>query len=371
MKRTLAILLILIVSVAAAPTQRIKLNAPRTFWLTPTGIDQGYDCLQSAPCASWAYALSMVQNNYDLAGQNITFNACGLGPATYAQGPLIYGPQDFIGHSAGPAQILLQGDPANPGNCVINPTSGNAIAAAFGASFTIDGFTLTTLRSSTGPYLGADALALGHAAAIAIKHIRFGNVVHQWNDITCDGCRLDILTGYDIAKDVVITTANFAAGNTVMVVASTAGLMQGMVATGPGIPQRNSSILAIDPVNRYVWMSGGGFTANVGASPVYFIYGGQTHMDVGNGGVIAFGSNCGDAGGASKFPVTFSKGWAGYYDSFIHVAENASVTLGAAWQSANVAGDKYSVHTNGTLHTCGDAIPGQGITPSDTGGQVL
>jgi hypothetical protein len=340
-----------------AHAQRLILNEPTTFWISPSGNDTGISCTQAAPCKTIPYAVSVAQQWYDLAGQTLTFNACGLWDTTYTTGVSLTGPNDFVGHSNGPGQIIFLGDANNPAGCLIKPSAGNCLGAAFGAQYEIEGFKCDESIALT------DEISVGQGAHIIINGFVFGNAYNPGNDLTVVAGTVDFASGYSAQKTIVQTTVSLTAGSRVFQVANTAGIVPGMMATGAGIPIQN----VVQSVNPGGWPPNTVVlnvppTSSTTNSTIFFVAGGQTHMDVANGGVVLFDTNCGQA------PFSVNMGWAGYYDSMFHVAEDATIDLGASW-SGNVVGYSYSVHTNSVLDTCG-GVPGQGTGPVDTGGQV-
>ncbi len=102
-----------------AASQRKKLAADLTMYVSSAGSDTSNDCLSvGIPCATMQHPYDLLRDGYDLAGHNVVislYNGC-TPTCTYVAG--FYDPQQLPGQ-VGPESLTIQGDPSNLDHVVI------------------------------------------------------------------------------------------------------------------------------------------------------------------------------------------------------------------------------------------------------------
>lgn len=362
----LGLLLLGLIIGGATAAQLVNLTANLVDYVSPAGSDATGTGTAANPFATPTGAHLYALANYNMAGEfTITHQLAAGTYATQPSGPygtLIGGRVtgqggDFleIFSGAGAALTTLTGGSGG----------GYALGVVGDASIAVNNLTVAQ------PGFANDTVSVGNARISFGSGIIFGNNQNPNNDLTCVGgsSQIQFQNSYSVSKTVISYQASFTAGSTTLYLPGTTGIVVGMGVLGSGSAPY-MMVTAVNPTTGVVTVSVP-VTATGSASWLYFVLGGQAHMDIANGCSVLYATNCGQQ------PFSVSMGWAWYYDSFIHVAEGATADLGANF-SGNVGAYKYSVHTNGILNACGK-VPGMGATllpgafgagPVDTGGQV-
>lgn len=154
----------------------------RTYLTAPLTVS----CGPSDAAGVWA----MLAADYDLAGQPVTIQAAA---GTYTAPIRCDGP--LVGQQS-PGQVQFIGDPSNPANCLLRPTSGDPLSVAFGAQLVVSGFKGVQANSSSP---GEGTLTVGGDSLVVLGRVGdacafiFGDVVNQvvgqsqFNDMTANG----------------------------------------------------------------------------------------------------------------------------------------------------------------------------------------
>jgi hypothetical protein len=151
-------------SAADQSTSRIRLTAPTTFFVSPSGSDAADGLTANTPWQTLQHAYDTIKNNYDLAGNVVTIK---LEDGTY--GP-VNGRDNVVfcdGYIVGQVSDLrFVGNPDHPENVVIKGRSNN-LFEIMNTRVNLDGMTLTGTGSTVGmlSYFGA---------RVTFYHIIFG-----------------------------------------------------------------------------------------------------------------------------------------------------------------------------------------------------
>jgi hypothetical protein len=164
MKRFLVIALLLLASgFAVANAQgRTVLTADKTYYVATNGNDSNDGSASDPAHAKLTINGGLRALQYvDFGGNNVTISvADGTYPEAVSIGPFF----------AGMGTLTLQGDTANPANCVISATNGDAIMVSQ-VTVTIAGFKVQTSGWGQGVYAQNGAIA-------SINEIIFGTCVN-------------------------------------------------------------------------------------------------------------------------------------------------------------------------------------------------
>lgn len=393
MKWLSALLVAVLLFIAGPVLALTNLTGPTTLLVAPytnawplvAGSDTTGDGSAAHPFATVAGAHAYAMRNLNLACYPLTIwytagNYRGNSPTgigSQIAGRLIgqCGDGDEIIAGAGSSLVTLSGNPA------LGANGGYAFGISGGASVMIQGVKLEQPAqdgcNKNGPISGApcttinDTVACSDAQIIFGADVVFGDNLSPFNDITAINCPMYFYYGYSMQKTLTYPLASWNAGEKIAYTNSATPTVIGTIVTGVGWPPGTF----VTQVNPPGYQLGTVFTSQPSASSaapgqIYFIHGGQNHIDYANGAHIIYQTNCGQ----TPFHVSF--GWAGYYDAIFHAAEGGTADLGAIF-SGDVAGYKASVHTNGVLNTCPltpgmglSHLPGQNGGPVDSGGQL-
>ena len=160
---------------------RTVLNSNLNVYVDPSQSDANSGLSPAFAKASMQAAYNMVRSEYDLAGFTVTMN-CAQG--VYPQGLVMTGP--LVGQASPSGfSVVGSGTPASQfEDCMILPTNGNCISAAFGAYAAISGFMLNA--SHANPSIGPDELIIGQDSIIMIAgaNVSFGPAPSPANHIT-------------------------------------------------------------------------------------------------------------------------------------------------------------------------------------------
>lgn len=311
---------------------RTKLGAPTTFYVSTTGTDTTGCGTSLSPCHSRQYVINNLSANYDLGGQTATIQ---MAAGTYTDGVSWNGL--LIGQN-GAGGLIFTGDcssAANTKNVLIQPTSVvNSYALAFGAAATLQCQKLdhSKILSVTA---GADIVSIGQGAAITLGNsalycpggvcsngyadLTFGCNVNPWNGVSA-AFRVYVSIVNDLNIDqsscLVTTLANTTSGSGVLTgVGTTAGLVQYMGIAGLNIPGDAfvQSFTSNTVTMGCLYTSPCQASASGTSITFQFAGGGQSFIDLGNGGQLYVNTN-GDPSYSIFFNfLTYNYYYAGFF----------------------------------------------------------
>lgn len=302
---------------------RTVLTVATTFYVTTGGSDSSGQGTQALPWATPLGAYQNIQKTYDAGGQQITIS---IADGTYASSNQLHGP--IVGQST---PVIFEGDLVTPANVLLQPTPGTGYAFSVqgGAQVEVEGMEFDQTNNSGSN--GNDTMSISHGSYIALgPDLIFGNNLVPWNDISVNGT-LDILTGsdYTISKSQVQATGTWGSGSNSIALSSGAGIKQYMGVSGSNIP-RGAYVLtgAGTSTIGLGYVGGSPVTATTGSGSgalLTFSYGGQTHIDVGTGGLVEYLTN-----GDPNFALTITiNGYPLYGSGFIYASQLSQIIMQA------------------------------------------
>lgn len=294
-------------AVVSSSGQRVKLTTATTFYVSTIGTNTSTCGVASgvAACRTRGYLYNLLQANYDLGGQIATVQ---IADGTYTDSFQANGP--IVGQ-VGASGLIFQGNCAAgaTNNVLIQPAAaaGYAYSAAFSAEYSIYCQKLDmTTQVRAGPASGADTVALGQGGRInignpALFNVRpdvwFGCNINGFNQITVAFSSF-LQINNDITVDPgicqVVTTGNVTSGSgTIASVATTTNIVQYMGIQGTGLPNDAyvNSTTASTIVLGCIFTSPCVASATNTGVTLTASGGGQTFLDMGNGGQVYFNTN--------------------------------------------------------------------------------
>lgn len=150
---------------------RFRLTANATFYVSPTGSDNNDGLTTATPWASITHAYSYIRDRIDGNGFSVTIQ---LMNGTHAAGYCYYPSVSVI--------PIINGNPADPTQVIVNNPNGPAICAAQGGVIMVQNFTVTA-QGPEGDYGSVGSGLLANAAPSVIivgDGMRFGvcNTAH-------------------------------------------------------------------------------------------------------------------------------------------------------------------------------------------------
>lgn len=142
---------------------RLRLAAALTLYVGPTGTDTANNCTQSgAPCATLQHAYTVLQQEYDLNGQQVTIQ---LADGTYTASLSVNG--ILLGQNGIP--LIIAGDATTPANTVIaiSGTSVSDITINYGAIVQVQNLEVKNTASAPFNY----CMNVGNNAVLYLKNI--------------------------------------------------------------------------------------------------------------------------------------------------------------------------------------------------------
>src|SRR6516164_6258029 len=155
---------------------RIRLTAPATWYISPTGNDNNNGLTQATAWQTITKGYNYIRDHVDVAGFQTTLQ---LANGTYAAASCSF-------PVVGPAPIVL-GNTADPSQVIVNNPNGPAIVATNGATIVCNSFTVQA-AGPAGDYgaVGSGSLTGGGGGAI-ISNMRFGTCSLYHMDARMDG----------------------------------------------------------------------------------------------------------------------------------------------------------------------------------------
>jgi len=282
---------------------RTQVPTPLTLFVSPSGSDTTGDGSVGNPWKNPSKAYSTLQQNYDLSScQQVTIQ---LIDGTHV------GSNQLVGGVIGqcqPGQIAFKGNCTTPGNVLVQPTAatGYTFSAAFGAQYRIQCMKLDMTNNKANEALGADTTSIGAGSRIlfgdptrvAPSDVIFGFNVTPYNSVTVSfGGFVEFDNDFRIDPGLgqAIQTGSYTNGGTTISLGSATGVIIGM-----GLQSSLSGI----PVDAYVGnlvsttvtlactnTTPCQASATQAGATITFSGGGQTFLDMGNGGQGYFNTN--------------------------------------------------------------------------------
>jgi hypothetical protein len=321
-------------------TERIILDTPKIYHVSPGGSDVTGDGSSGSPWATRAHAWDVL-SQIDLNGKAVTIK---LADGTYSDSLLAQG--GLSGQTGGIGQIIFRGNPASPANVVIRPSSGPAFKAEFGGQYSIRDLKMDMAIGQ------ADALFIGQNSNISIGNVIFGANVNPYNDINVGftgGFYVDGDYTIDGTDNGVSTTASFNGGSTVITVANSSGIVPFMGVGGAGIAA-GAHVSAVNGSNITISMPTTSAGVNVS---VVFSYGGRSHLNMFNGSQGYYNTN-GDPNYTKRVTIL---GNPFYYAGFVYLNDLSSINIQAITFSGGFSGPAFVVRGNSSLDTEFQGVP--------------
>lgn len=148
-----------------ARSARIKLTAPLTLYVSPSGNDANPGTSPAAAFQTIQAAYFRLMNNYDSNGYPATIQ---LANGTYTQGLLANQPPGLFG------VITILGNAASPGSVIINSGNGVCVTATAGAVLSLNGLTLIAAGTPSVFSASGAGIVATYDAFVYIQNLVFG-----------------------------------------------------------------------------------------------------------------------------------------------------------------------------------------------------
>jgi hypothetical protein len=351
------------------PLGRIKLTAPLTLYVSPTGDDVSGDGTMGKPWKTRARAWLALKTDYDLNCESVTIRLlAGTHTDSFQpEGPPLLG-------QCGAGSITFSGDPMAPKAVVAQPAlgAGYVSSAAYGTQYTLANMVLDQGGQKGNEAVGFDTISIGQGSSIVFgPGLTFGFNVHQWNHVSVDfGAYVEFDGDFTIdpGSGQAAKISGYGMGTNVINVADTTGIVQfmGIVSTAPGLPS-DAFVQTIGPGTQVTFgcllSSPCETTQPASGVNVLFTGGGQCFLDMGNGAQGYFATN----GQADSSVIATLSNYPYYFAGFFFINDLSAINAeGITFVNPGLARGQCSVTTGNAVTDTG--FQGVPYLPCDAAG---